>query len=308
MFLIVVLNNRKLFTVFKIVIYFLLSFDTQRTKDLLMISIKTTRIPLDFDVSLRDFFTNFLAHNRQTRSDQITYEYQQRLIIKENVGVSLLPSTLIFYPELCKNLRKFKQLDYQVSLELDKNDTFNMDGLRSIIETLIWIEQSLYEARSDKSQLDAKVNNLIYLYGQERQTPIINSIKPYYYQRGKCNSLRRVAYIINISGVPYYLNYHGKKFGAINQLFSIKSRDLLADYFNATKQDSSAVKPVSLIDCVGGVQRTPMLLFRVRDSYRHRGRRFFINLADNATYTRINDARIASLRYTTDFILNQIKD
>lgn len=289
-------------------IYFLLSFDTQRTKEPLMISIKTTRIPLDFDVSLNDFFTSFLSHNRQTRSKQVTYEYQQRLVINENIGIPLLPGTLLFYPELCKNMRKFKQLDYQVSLDLDKNDTFNVDGLHSIIKTLIWIEQALHEARSDKSQLDAKVNNLIYLYGQKRQTPIINSIKPYYYQRGKCNSPWRIACIVNISGVPYYLNNHGKKFGAINHLFSIKSRDLLTDYFTATKHDASAVKAVSLIECIGGILYTPMLLFRVRDSYKHRGRKFFINLANNATYTRISDVKMASLRYTTDFILNQMKD
>ena len=128
-----------------------------------MITISNNQMPLDFDISLNDFFQQLMQHNRQIRSDKLTYNYQDTLCIKEAVGTTLLPETLIYYPELCRQLRKLKQLDYDASLNLDKVESVFQKGLTSIIESLNLIQDLLHEARCEKSKLDAQFNNLICL-------------------------------------------------------------------------------------------------------------------------------------------------
>lgn len=234
-----------------------------------MIAIKSNDIPLDFDVSLTDFLRQFLQSYNQ-RTDRLTYNYQDILTIREDVGTTLLPQTLIYYPELGRQLRKLRTLDYEVSLNLKKIESSFQKGLASMINSLKLIQAMLYDARCEKAQMDARVNNLIYLYGQEKTPPILRTIKPYFYNRR--NHYNQTRYILNISGINYYLHYHGSRFDPLKGLYSVTPHQLLNDYFETTRHDASAVSPCATTDFIGGIINTPIFAFRVRQSFRHRGK------------------------------------
>ena len=274
-----------------------------------MITISNNQIPLDFDISLNDFFRQLIPHNRQIRSDKVSYDYQDTLCIKETIGTMLLPETLIYYPELCRQLRKLNQLDYDVSLNLNKLEIVFQKGLTSIIKSLNLIQDILHNARCEKAKLDGQVNNLICLYGNEKSLPILRAVKPYFCARD--NTYRRTPttkFLINIAGINYYLHYHGKRFGKLKPLFSITPHQILSHYFESTKLDVNAISPCAKTDFIGGIINTPIFAFRVRQSYRHRGKKYFINLANCQTYTRLGDLKDASRQYTDRFNLKLIKD
>ncbi len=274
-----------------------------------MISISDNRKPLDFDISLNDFLRQLMQHNRQIRSDKLSYNYQDTLHIKEAVGTPLLPETLIYYPELCRQIRKLKQLDYDVSLNLEKIEGVFLKGLAPIIESLNLIQDKLQDARCEKAKLDAQVNNLICLYGQERTPPVLRAIKPYFNNRKNTYQRRLTTnYKLNIAGIDYYLHYHGNRFGTLRRLFSITPHQILSHYFEMTKLDVNAISPCATTDLIGGIINTPIFAFRVRQSYRHRGKKYFINLANCKTYTRLADLKEVARQYTDCFSLKLIKD
>lgn len=273
-----------------------------------MISINTTDTPLDFDLSLNDFLRQLMPHHQQ-RGDRLAYSYQSILTINKAVGIILLPETLIYYPELARQIRKLKQLTYEMNLNLKKIDCVFQKGLASIVNSLNLIQTMLHEERYEKAKLDAQVNNLICLYGQEKTSPILKTIKPYFYNRTNTYPHSPTTrYIINITGINYYLHYHGNRFGTLKRLFSITPYQLLNHYFETTKRDTNAISRSAITDFIGGVINTPIFAFRVRQSSHHRGKKYFINLANYQTYTRLAEIKEAARPYTSSFNLKLIKD
>lgn len=274
-----------------------------------MITLTENNAPLDFDMSLSDFFNGLFRHNRHIHSDKLTYEYTDILTIQESIGASLSPAELIYYPELTKRLRELKQLDYRISINLSDVATFHQKGLQAMKLALSFIEENLYPARCEKAIFDAKVNNLIYLYGQTRKSPRLLSIKPYYNIHSQGYRQRKTStYQLNISGVHYYLNYHGQRFRERKKWFEITLPSLLAYYFEINKRNQDALQSSSYLDLMGGIIDTPLLVFRFRPNYYLKGKKYYLDLSNGSTYTRLADARLAAKQYTSDFNLKLIKD
>jgi hypothetical protein len=287
----------------------IVTWTIKETRIASMISINTNSTPLDFDISLSDFLRQLMQHNRQIRSDKLIYNYQETLTIKEPIGKVLLPETLIYYPELSRQIRKLNKLDFDVELNLKNIESIFQQGLAAIIKSLNYIQDILHDVRCEKAKLDAQINNLIYLYGQERTLPVIRAIKPWFHNRANAYQHGRTTrYIINISGINYYLHYQGNRFGLLKRLFTITSHQLLSHYFETTKLDANAISPCEKTEFIGGIINTPIVAFRVKQSYRHRGKKYFVDLATCQTYTRLADLKEVTRQYSDCFNLKLIKD
>ncbi|KTC84377.1 MULTISPECIES: hypothetical protein [Legionella] len=257
--------------------------------------------PLDFDISLEDFFDGFLRYRTTTTTKKIQYEYK-KITIDETISTELCAQKLLFYPLLAKQIRKLKQLHYKVSIDLNPIESYRQKGLAPIMNCLNTIDEALSGARLEKSRLDARVNNLLYLYGQTKDSPILQHIKPYFHCN--CHSHNRYGtrtWRLTISGVQYWLNYQSKRFGEMAPLYQISEYDLLADYFDTTRKDPSSISQCALSRFAGGILNTPIYAFLVRNDYKHKGRKHYIDLSDNTTYTRIADVREKTMTYTKKF-------
>jgi hypothetical protein len=263
-----------------------------------MIIINQTNVPLDLDVSLNDLFSAIRQHQSYKRTQDITYSYRDVLTIREHIGIPLGLDKLIYYPNLCKALRTLKQLFYEVELSLRDIPTLNEKGLVAISKTISTIQEQLNDDRNKKSKLNAQFNNLIYLHGQNTTTPILRDFKPYYtMRRAAYNHRPPLSKKLNISGINYYLNYQGKRFGAMQSLYHLSEHHLLGAYYEATKKDETAIKRVLKTDCIGGFINTPVFAFRVKSNYKQAGKKYYVDLATNATYSRMSDAKSTASNY-----------
>ena len=251
--------------------------------------------PLELDVSLKDLFGTIRQHQSRQRNQDITYSYRDVLTIKEHIGTPLGLDKLIYYPQLCKALRTLKQLIYEVEVSLHDIPTLNEKGLTAINKTIFTIEDRLKNDRAKKAKLDAQFNNLIYLYGQNETIPILRDFKHYYtMRRSSYNSLSPSSKKLNISGVNYYL---GRRFGTIKSLYQLSEYHLLSRYYAATGKDERAIGKTMKIDCIGGFINTPVFSFRVKNNYKQSGKKYYIDLATNTTYSRLTDAKLTASNY-----------
>lgn len=253
--------------------------------------------PLDFDVSLHDFFDGFSRY-RTVSSSKINCEYKT-LTLEEPVGTMLSSSALLYYPVLAKQIRHCQLLHYRASIDLTLIETYSQKGLTAIMESLQAINEALFQARTEKAKLDAQVNNLLYLYGQTRDLPILQEVKPYFHRTW--GSHKKRALRLKISGVYYWLNYRSKRFGELTDLYMLNEHTLLADYFEKTKKEAEAIGRCCMLDLLGGILHTPIYAFRVRPTYKHKGKKYYIDLADNKTYTRIADVEEKTRTYTQKY-------
>lgn len=263
--------------------------------------------PLDFDVSLKDFFDGFSRYTG-TLSNKIQYDYK-KITIEEPIGAILSAQELLFYPTLAKKIRQLKQLCFQVSIDLPSINTYRPSGLMAITESLHSIEQVLSYARVEKARLDSEMNNLIYLYGQRKELPILQDVKPYFhrdyrsYRRYKTNTYR-----LTISSIRYWLNYQTKRFGELASLYLMNEHSLLSSYFETTKKEPDAIRPAAQLKFLGGVLNTPIYVFRVKYNFKQKGKKYYIDLADNKTYTKITDVREKAMLYTKKHTLKFITE
>ena len=229
-----------------------------------MIKIENNNSMLDFDVTADDFLRCLNPKFPSLRSKHIEYSYKKFLNIKENIGIYLEPDNLIYYPDLCANLRKLNKIDYNVSLRLEKFRTINEKGLASIIQSLIHIQKELEIDREIKAKLDAQIYNFIYLYGQNKQPPILHSIKPYFHRfyTAYCNNRIKTTnrFILNISNQKFYLNNQRGRFKDLSRLYNIESYQLLKKYFDKTKDEDIAIKQFQKTNFIGGILNTPIYI------------------------------------------------
>ncbi len=136
-----------------------------------------------------------------------------------------------------------ERLDYQVELSLGDIPEMNQQGIEEMIYSLEAIKNKLLDARTQKATLDAP---FVYPYGQNATVPVLHAFKSYY-------SLRRATFYsqyttrarkINIFGVPYFMHYHGHRLQKLKNLYELNEHHLLDRYFDATKQDTTAITPV----------------------------------------------------------------
>lgn len=263
-----------------------------------MINLDQTNAPLELSISLNDLFNALRLTPSSTRNQDISYSYWNRLSIKEAIGKYLDLDTLIHYPQLCKALRTLGRLDYQIELSLHDIPTMDQHGIDSIIQSLEAIKNKLLLARTQKAKLDAQFNNLVYLYGQNESVPILRAFKPYYSLRNSCyNQYATRSRKINISGVTYFMRYHGNRLRNLKCLYELNERHLLSHYFNETKQDKTGITQIMKTYLIGGFINTPIFAFRAKYHYKQTGKKYYIDLATNKTYTRLNDIKDIAFQY-----------
>lgn len=261
--------------------------------------------PLDLDISLSDFFDRL---DFARSSKYVTYDYR-KITFEEPIGSEFCAKDLIYYPILCRNLRKLKQLHYKTSIDFSILKTYKQKGLEAIINCLKNIDDNLLAARKEKAKLEASVNNLIYLYGQAKTAPIFYYAKPYFHRNCKTDKgYKTNTCRLTISGVHYWLNYHSVRFDIMKPLYVMKEHDMLANYFEATKTHLDSPKCYFKFDFLGGVLNTPIYAFRVKSDFKHKGKKYYIDLWDNTTFTRIADVHDKAMIYTKKYILQFIKE
>ncbi|OJW08398.1 MAG: hypothetical protein BGO44_04605 [Legionella sp. 39-23] len=272
---------------------------TIKENEVIMIHLNQTNAPLELAFSLNDLLRALMLTSSSTRNQDISYSYWNRLSIKEAIGTYLELNTLVHYPQLCNALRRLERLDYQVELSLGDIPEMNQQGIESMIYSLETIKNKLLGARTQKATLDAQFNKLVYLYGQNTTVPVLRAFKPYYYLRrtNYYNQYTTRARKINISGVPYFMHYHGHRLQKLKNLHELNEHHLLSHYFDATKQDTTAITPTMRTYLLGGFINTSVFAFRSKYDYKQAGKKYYIDLATNKTYTRLNDAKDCAFQY-----------
>ena len=263
-----------------------------------MIPLNQKNAPLELCLSLNDLFSALRLTPQCTRPQEISYSYWNKLSIKEAIGKYLDLDTLVHYPQLCKALRKFDRLDYQIELSLQDIPTMDQSGIDSIIQSLEAIKNKLFDARTEKAKLDAQFNNLIYLYGQNATVPVLRGFKPYYslrnsYHKEYATRSRK----INISGITYFMRYHGNRLKNLKCLYELTESHLLSNYFNVTSHDQAAITKTMKTYLMGGFINTPIFAFRAKYHYKQTGKKYYLDLATNKTYTRLCDAKDTAFQY-----------
>lgn len=263
-----------------------------------MIQIQQKNPPLELPLSCNDLFDVIRRPQIRLRNKDVHYSYSEYLTLKEPIGITLELDTLIYYPCLCKALRKLEALHYEIEIPLHDIPTLNNQGLDAISKTLNKIKEKLSTARQDKAYLDAKVNNLVYLYRQEEKTPVLCDFKPYFTRRktyyGNKSTLARK---LNISGVNYFLRYQGDRYGHTSHLYKLDEYHLLKKYFEAAKNDDKAITPRMRYHLIGGFINTPVFAFRAASGYRQSGKKYYIDLKTNTTMTRMSEAKEIACHY-----------
>lgn len=278
---------------------------TIKENEVIMIHLNQTNTPLELAFSLNDLLRALMLTSSSFRNKEISYSYWNRLSINEAIGAHLELDTLIHYPSLCTALRRLERLDYQVELSLEDIPEMNQQGIEAITLAFAAIQDKLLSARTHKSSLDAQFNNLVQLHGQNTTVPVLRTFKPYYYLRKTVYSKQFAtrARTINISGVPYIMHYNGHRLRKFKHLHELNEHQLLSRYFDETKQDTTAITPKMGTHLLGGFINTPVFAFRSKYDYRQSGKKYYVDLATNKTYTRLNDAKDCASQYCNNLSL-----
>ena len=148
----------------------------------------------------------------------------------------------------------------------------------------------LDQHKQNKSQLDAVINNLVMLHGQQKTTPIYQGCKPYYSIKEMPRRYQSTKAIqIQLSNMKYYFNLRSNRFKKMKPLYTLEERALFKPYIDSCKKNEALLHYGYHINFIGGIINTPILVFRGKQSYQHQGKRYYLDLNTNQVYTRLND-------------------
>lgn len=224
-----------------------------------------------------------------------------QLKITANIGsISITANELVYYPILCKLLRKMDCFPvYSTEINLNEIDSVKERGLKSTIKALQALDRTLEDNRHEKSKLDAHVNNLVALYGKHREKPIYKGAKPFYTKHNS-RSKKTYSYWINMSGVRYFNELPDTWRNARNKLHALNAREFLREHL-----EKNSIGYNKYIDprmqyvkgMVGGIINTPVLIFRCAQNSAYRGRLYYLNLHTNKLTVSLAEAREIAVSY-----------
>lgn len=226
-----------------------------------------------------------------------SYSYPSLLTMRRNIGnATLKAAELIFFPELAKAIRELPSLDYDINLNVNSIQGLKDRGITNTINALIQLNALIEHDKKSKAILDAKVNNLIMLHGQTKTTPIYQGCKPYYSlkEQPECISIKTRTQQIQLSGVKYYFNLKSNRFQNMKKIYELSERDLFDAYL---KKPDPLIGYSHHIKFIGGIINTPLLAFHIKQSYKHQGKRYFLDIHTNELYTRINEVHEQAQSY-----------
>lgn len=265
-----------------------------------MITINNPFPPLELAISANDILNASLKeHNACSIEQKTTYSYDKTLRINEAVGgLSLKIETLLYYPFLCQNLRKIKQLSYDTEIRLADIPCLKENGIEAIAASFAAINDKLKSAKEEKARLDAQFYNLVHLYGQSTTPPVIQSIKPLFVNSYR--GMQVLGFRIKISGVRYNLwtSYNSPRLRT-NSLCNLSCYDLLRQYFKNTRNDLKAISYQMRIHFAGAFINTPIVIFRATtaNNYKSKGKHYYVDLNTFETWTRKEEAKSAAKKY-----------
>lgn len=254
----------------------------------------TSNLHLERHLSLND-----VLHATLKGGNEVSY-YGQEIVMSEQVGNATLDtSKLLYYPTLCDLLRKMKDYPlYTMKLNVEKLAGINDYGIEATINSLKNLNQLLTGHRQKKSLLDAKVNNLIMLYGQNKIMPIYQSSKLY---RPEHNNWCRIkSRIIRISGISYFNWLPEGKHQSKKRLYYLCAHDLLKTHVEENQKNYNDYYDYDLRyikGFIGGIINTPILVFRCAQSHLHKGKRYYLDLHTNQLLNKLKDVRELAQSY-----------
>ena len=80
-------------------------------------------------------------------------------------------------------------------------------------------------------------------------------------------------------------------------LYQMTENQLLKHYFETNKNNPEALCPNMKISLIGGYINTPVFAFRAKWDYKQTGKKYYIDLSNHTTMTRLPDARNAALNH-----------
>ena len=93
------------------------------------------------------------------------------------------------------------------------------------------------------------------------------------------------------SGINYYFDYHGNRFGTMQSLYQLSENFLLGAYNQATKKNEPAIKKVRETDGIRDFINTPGFAFQVNCAYKMSSKKYLIHLATHTPYSRLSDTK-----------------
>lgn len=114
------------------------------------------------------------------------------------------------------------------------------------------------------------------------------------------NQYTALARKINISAVSYLMHYHVHRLQKLKNPYELNEHRLLGRYFNATKQDKTAITPVISAYLLGRVIHIPGFSFRSKYNYNQSGKKYHIEMTTNKTDARLNHAKNHALKYSNN--------
>jgi hypothetical protein len=278
-----------------------------------MIKLDKTKTYLNFEdhLSLGNILNNVLSHQHpesiQKPGIYINHPHDRKTKVKinsETGNASLTSSSLLYYPTLMRKLRQMKDYPtYTAKIIVDEIDGIKETGIESTIKSLRSLDKILNDHRKEKFVLDAKVNNLIMLYGQTKEKPIYNGSKPYY--KGVRRSYKDGNRLVYISGIKYFTprlpeGIYRNKYYTQAPLYRLSDYELLMKqqeenrigYDKYTDASFAYVKGL-----VGGIINTPILIFRCAQSPEHRGKHYYLDLHTHKIINKLTEARALAKIY-----------
>lgn len=209
--------------------------------------------------SYRDMYNTGFSNNERD------FLSREGITFEDYVGcMNLTGNDLYCYPTLAKALRELSEYPL---LARSYAVNYSIQGKSFLKYFYKLYHKSYWNFKQELAQASSKANNLIYLYGQHRQKPIINAVKKYDVYQGKM-----IDYI-TINGVEWYVNaprnYDDKK--------QTERLDLKA-LFSIENEYSALVEAVTI--------NTPFIGIRLKKNYKQKGHVVWFSLDTKAKVSK----------------------
>jgi len=256
---------------------------------------KASNLHMENQFSIHSFLAKHFYHSQYYENYHL--DRSNQLIILDNVGHAKLLNacTLLHYPVLNKQLRKHNS--YPVCRAAIDISGYPADkSIQGTIKGLQQLENDLKLLRTKKSMVDSEVNNMIMLLQHDRVTPIYNGSKKRFTKLSDSKIHRHVGTQVRISGIRFFFtrdtSYLSHKSCKKYTLYTLSEYSLLAGHRNYSGRASQLDNPdLACIEFMGGLINTPILAFRCKRSYRHKGRIYYLNLHTSELYSKWSEAQ-----------------
>jgi len=215
---------------------------------------------------------DFWALWRGNRHDTDSTISRDGLTFMDYVGKLYLTGTdLLYYPALTQHLRTVKE--YPTLTRVYPVDG-KIQGMAFIEYFFDYALKSFEAFRAELREASSQVDNLIHLYGRDRQIPLIDSIEADDRYPNKCYTK------VIINGVTWHIG-------------DAYSSWKITEYINLYKFFSISIDYtcVELEDALPG---TPFLALRLRKTYKHKGHVIWYNLNTREPASKTDIAKAKS--------------